>query len=221
MTLTRRERIMVVAGAVIVTLTAYIFYFLIPYINDTGDAARRYSEARSQLNLLKTKQAMSTQLQEEIDNLNGQLKGAGASVPDGIDHARILLYLKKITTGRAESLSVSMPNDPEIINRFLVQGVALDFNTTYPELLGIVADLKKNELYSRVSYLDVGYAQAEATAQPGVEASTEPAGPPDVNVLKVHLELSFFAMQPEGGKPATQPEAPSATQRSSSLMPEK
>ena len=100
MTLTRRERIMIIAGLIVVTLAAYIFYFIVPYANNSSEAVKRYGEAQAQLSLLKTKQTMAAQLQGEIDDLNGKLKSEGSAVPTGVDHARILLYLKKITDGK-------------------------------------------------------------------------------------------------------------------------
>lgn len=234
MTLTRREKIMIVAGLIIVALASYIFYFFIPYMNNTNDAIKRFGDTQTQLNLLKTKQTLSVQLKSEIDDLTNQLKNEGSAVPAGVDDARILLYLKKITDGRVEKLVINVPKDPELTNRFLVQGVTVKFNTTYQEYLTIIGDLKKNELFSRVSFLQVTYstnatAGAEqplgGTGNPGEpvspEATQAPLAPDDKNVLSVQLELNFYAVQPSDGNTVAQPLAPITASRSSSLMPVK
>jgi hypothetical protein len=236
MTLTHRERLMIIIGLIVVALVAYIFYFVIPYVNNTGDATKRYAEAQSRLNLLKTEQTMAVQLRGEIGDLNSQLRGQGNAVPAGVDHAKILLYLKKITDGRTENLSINLPKDPELTNRFLVQGVTLKFSTTYADFLKIIDDLKKNELYSRVTYLNISYIskeqsgteqQGSGTVGPDGTSSPEDMTPPtprqtaDKNVLDVQIELNFFAVQPTEGNPAVQPLAPISTARANALMPEK
>jgi len=224
---------MIAVGFIVVILAAYIFYFIIPYISSTAAATKMYNDAQSQLNLLKTKQTMSVQLKGEIDDLNNQLKSDGAAVPTGIDHARILLYLKKITDGRTENLTINVPKDPDLTNRFLVQGVTLDFQTTYPEFLSIIGDLKKNELFSRVSYLKINYSPKDDVVpkQPddGNTGSGQTISPqdtptpitvPDKNVFVVHIELNFYAMQPSDSNTVSQPIAPTTTARTNILMPE-
>ncbi len=64
-------------------------------------------------------------------------------MPTGIDHARILLYLKQLTDGRAESVGVTVPETAKTDGSFLLQTFTLDCRTSYRNLLGMLDELEK------------------------------------------------------------------------------
>lgn len=221
MTLTRRERILIIFGLVLISAVVYVFYFLIPFFNGTGDAMRKISEAQAQIALLNSKVKMSGDLKSEIATLQEQLKGSDASMPEGIDHARILLYLKEVTDSRAADVSVAMPEEPALSGSFQTQAVNLDFRSDYTGFEKIVAALKENKLYNRVTFLNAEYTPAESQTGADTAGTPAQATPPDKNVLKVHIELCFYALQPAEGAAPAPPLEPSATQRTADLFPKK
>lgn len=211
MTLTRRERLFVIVGLVVVTAALYLVYFLLPYIQDTNDAAARLGSAQTQLSTLRFEAAGVQKLDGEIAELNEKLSTQWACVPTGVDHARILLYLKKLTDGRAEGVGIAAPNPVEADGSFLRQTLAVEFNTSYGNLLSILGDLKRNELYNRVALMTADYRPEGAEA----------AGESGDYVIAVHLELSFVALAPAEGEEPAPAMAPTSRQRQESLMPVK
>lgn len=225
MTLTRREKILIITGLIVVSLAAYAMYFLIPFFNNTNDANTRTITAQGELNTLNGKLAMSKLVKDEIASLNSQLKSQGTAIPSGIDHARILLYLKELTDGKATGVNIQVSGDTAIENRFLLQPVTVDFQTTYPMLTKILENLKKNGLYNQVTFLKVDYVPAtEMGIAPA--ATTEPADSAypvqtaaDKNILAVHLEMSFYALQPSDSEQPQPVLTPASTDRNTSLFP--
>jgi hypothetical protein len=216
-TLTRRERIFIIVGLILITAVLYLVYFLLPSLNRFGEDGRRLLEAQSQLGTLRYQAAGVQKLDGEIGELNEQLGTQWACVPVGIDHARILLYLKELTDGRAENVGIAAPNPAEPDGSFLRQTFTVDFQTSYANLLSILGDLKKNGLYSRVTLMTADYRPEEAAAAGGAD---EPIFSKKSNyVIAVHLELSFLSLAPSGGEEPAPAMTPTNAQRHESLMP--
>jgi hypothetical protein len=220
---------MIVAGLIIVAVALYLVYFLIPYFNDSNEADKKLMDAQTQLSALNARALGASKLNGEIEELNGQLREQWSSVPTGIDHARILLYLKQLTDGRAESVAVTAPETAKPDGSFLLQTFTLDCRTSYRNLLGMLDDLKKGELYNRVTLLRADYRSngetENATPAPGeTEPVATPTPAPKHNsdyVISVHMEFSFVALQPADGEMPEPAMTPTNKQRSDSLMPEK
>lgn len=223
MTLSRREKIMIIGGLILVSLTAYIFYFFMPYQSGISDATKRLNGAKSQIGLLNTKKTMSAQLKNEIASLSDELKGSGSAIPTGVDHASILLYLQGLTDGRAEKVAIAIPKEPELQNGFLLQAVTVDFQTSYSEMLQIIGGLKENKLYNRVTFINAAYtppaAQDTANGTTVPEATEAPSLTAGSNVINVHIELNFYALPPTAGQQPAEPLPPSNGDRESSLFP--
>ena len=230
MKLSRREKVLVVAGSIIVIVVLYLLYFLVPYLNNMNDANKKLSGAQAQLNTLNIEAAGAAQLDDIIKNSNNTLKTKWSSIPVGINHARILLYLKELTDGKAENVSVAVPQPIQAEGSFQTQLFTLDFNTSYPELLLILDNLKKNALYNRVTLLKVEYTPSvteNATPAPGetgqAAATQAPTPIPtaDINVITVHMEFAFYALLPYGSELPAPAMTPTNTDRNNGLMPDK
>ena len=243
MTLTRREKILIAAGLIVVTAVLYILYFWIPYTRNMAAARTRLSQSQTQLSELNLKSASAAKLGDQIRDLNGQLQTDWASVPTGLDHARILLYLKQLTDGKAEATGFAAPNAAETEGPFAKQLFTADFNTTYGDLLAILGDLKKGELYCRVTLVKAEYKASPTVAESSVPEATpgaspsgtagetsEPADTPalpaptpsptaDPNDITVHMELVFYALQPDESASPAPAMTPTNTQRADPLMP--
>jgi hypothetical protein len=224
MTLTRREKILIVGGLIVVTVVMYLLYFLMPYLNNMTDAKKKLNDAQTQLSMLNNQSTMSAQLESQIADFENQLKTDWSSIPAGIDHARILLYLKGITDARAENVSIAVPGAVAAAGPFMTQTFTLDFKTTYQDLLHILGVIKKNELYSRIALMKAEYhpppTEPTAITEPAPAADATPAAAvEDKNVIAVPIEFVFYAPPPAEG---VQPEPvmpPTNTQRATPLMP--
>lgn len=222
MTLTRREKILIIVGSIIVVVALYLTYFLFPCLNSFNSANRKLSDYQAQLNTLNVKAAGDTQLQTQIDDLNNQLKTEWSSVPVGMDHARILLYLKKLTDGRSDNVVINVPTPMKTDGPFLTQALTIEFNTTYADLRAILSDLKRNQLYSKIMLVKADYVPQDSGAAPASEETAVPQATltPEVkNVISVHIELSFYALRPAGNEQPQPAMTPTNTERVNSLMP--
>jgi hypothetical protein len=217
MTLTRRERVLIIVGLIVVTAALYLVYFLLPNIKDYNDATARLSAAQSQLNQLHYQAASVQKLDGDISELNEKLRTQWACVPVGMDHARILLYLKELTDNRAKGVTVTAPDPAEAAGSFLRQPFTVEFKTSYANLLLILGDLKKNELYNRVKLMKADYQPEDVTAADNADA---PAFLRTGSyIIDVHLEMSFLSLAPAGGEVPAPAMTPTNTQRRESLMP--
>lgn len=224
MTLTRREKIIIAVGAVLISATAYVLYFLIPTINNSAAAGARLIQAEGRASQLNYMAEQAKKLEEEINTLDSQLNAKSDTLPKGISHARMLLYLKELTDGKADFLTISMQPQPRPEGSFLLQDVTLEFRVNYEEYIAILSSLKENKLYNRATFVQARYApvqtqtpeptqtpeagttasasQTPAAATPTPEPTARPVGD---NVLQVHIELSFYVLAPEDGEQAKEP----------------
>lgn len=230
MTLTRREKFMIVIGLIVVSVAAYTMYFLLPYLEDTSQANQRLAAAQSRINILNAQSANIGTMKDNIATLENELKDQGATIADGIDHARILLYLEELAKGRAVDVSIQTSVDQPEESKFLTQSVAMDFRTTWPQFVAMMEDLKQNKLYHRVAYLKSEYRQQELQWEQEDPAATETAGETpvptvapvtDKNVIYVHLELVFYAFELSDGQQLEQPLPPTASDKKDTLFPAK
>lgn len=225
MTLTRREKFLIVFGLSAVLIAAYVFYFFIPYQQKSSDARTKYATTQSQIGILNAKAAGIETLKKEIASIEDGLTNQSASIPSGIDHARILLYLEKLTKGRSSDLKITATGETKIVDRFLTQLVTVEFSTTWPQLQKLLDDVKSNELYNRVAYLGIKYepkqemppSEADATAENNANPTVKPVTDP--NMISVHMEMLYYAFQPEEGKSPEPPLPPNAADRRNSLFP--
>lgn len=238
MTLTRREKIIIAVGAVLISATAYVLYFLIPTINNSAAAGARLIQAQGRASQLNYMAEQAKKLEEEIKTLDSQLDARSDTLPKGISHAKMLLYLKDLTDGKAEALSISIK--PELVpeGSFLLQDVTLEFRSNYAEYIAILSGLKENKLYNRATFVQAQYSpvetqtpeptqtpEADATAgvtpasTVGTPAPAATARPVDDNVLQVHIELSFYVLAPENGEQVKEPMEATNKDRTSDLFP--
>lgn len=222
MTLSRREKFLIVFGSIIVSVAIYVMYFLIPFLTDSADTLQRQITAQAQIDQLQQISAGSAMTKKEIAEKEAALKEKGGTISDGLDHAEILLYLDRLTNGRAKDVTVHLSPDQPVQHRFLTQSVVMEFRTTWPLCQAILADLKKNGLYNRIEYVSTEYRKPEAASEPTVGETASPestAAPKDKNVIFAHIELTFYAFQPTvSAAPATEPA--DANRRDSLFPPE-
>lgn len=221
MSLTRREKILIIVGSIVITLALYLVYFLVPFLHKSSDVDKQLSDAQSQVSTLDAKIAGAASLEKQISQLNEQIKTQWSSVPTGMDHARILLYLKQLTDGRSENVMINVPEAVQADGAFLTQTFTLDFNTTYPQFVDILADLKINELFNKVKLIKADYQIPVVAVEntPGSTASAQPTPTPDKNVIDVHIEFAFYALPPTAGESPQPAMTPTVTARSKDLMP--
>ncbi len=229
MTLTKREKFLIVFGLIIVTVAVYVMYFLVPYLQNTSDTKQRLASAQSRLNVLNMQAINIENIKGDITTLEENLKEKGATVSTGIDHAKILLYLEDLIKGRAQEVSILAPADQATqAEKFETRQITMEFRTTWKNYVAIMDDLKKNDLYNQVAYIQTEYRKANAgaaplTASPDTtqtatpEATLMPAD--DENVIHVHLELVFYAFKLPEGQQLEQPLTPTEADRKLTLFP--
>ncbi len=228
MALTKREKFLIVFGLIIVTVAVYVMYFLVPYLQHTSDTKQRLAAAQSRVNVLNMQAANIGSIKDSIATLEGNLKEKGAAVATGIDHAKILLYLENLVKGRAKGISIQAPADQAQTGKFQTQHIAIDFHTSWKEYVAIMDDLKKNELYNQVAYIQAEYRKPEAQQAPvatspdATETVAATAAPiTDKNVIYVHLELVFYAFELPEGQQLEPPLKPTEADRKLTLFPAK
>lgn len=206
---------MIIAGIVIVSLTAYIFYFLMPNLSNTATAGLKLIEAQSKVSQLNYMAEQAKQLEEEIKALDSQLETSTSSLPTGVNDARILLYLKELTDGHADGLQINISAQPQTQGNFLLQSVVLDFHASYDDYIQILTDLKENKLYSRATYVQASYEpvatatpEAAATATPDATASPEASASPSPGASAA---ASASAAAPTATPTASATESPEPT----------
>ena len=232
MTLTKREKFLIVFGLIVVTVAVYVMYFLMPYLQNTSDAKQRLTSAQSRLNVLNMQASKIGSMKDSIAELESNLKEKGATVATGIDHAKILLYLENLVKGRAKGISIQAPADQEQAGKFQTQHIAIDFHTSWKEYVAIMDDLKNNELYNQVAYIQAEYRKPESQQAPvttspesttpaDATATPAPAALPDNQVIYVHLELVFYAFELPEGQQLEPPLTPTEADRKLTLFPAK
>lgn len=225
MTLSKREKFLIVFGLIVVTVAVYVMYFLMPYLQNTSDTQQRLASAQSRLNVLNMEAANLGSIKDTIAELDGSLKEKGATVSTGIDHAKILIYLENLISSRAKGVSIMAPADQAQTGKFNTQHITIEFRTTWKNYVAIMDDLKKNELCSQVAYVQAEYRKPESqgapTASPDLPETAAAAPITDKNVIAVHLELVFYAFELPEGQQLEPPLPPTKADRLLTLFPAK
>ena len=238
MKLSNRERVLIIVGGLVIAIVAYIFYFVMPLSDRAAKSTKELNDANQQAQILKSEAIGVQKLKDDVSKLTGELDKKTAALMSSMDDAQIMIYLQKLTDGKASGLNVVFDPTIDETGLLLRQTVTLEFNATYRNMTDIIDALNKADVYNKVQVVNATYRQEAVIFAPDATAptATPPAGTAatatskptatptptakDPNVLKVHIETYFFARKPVEGVTPT-PVIPATTaDRGGSIFPE-
>ncbi len=225
MTLSKREKYLLIFGGLFVAVVLYTVYFLLPWLQRQQQSRQALQEAQQQAQIQQFQVQAQNTLQTELQTLNAELADKTATVPTGMDSARMLLYLNDLFDGNASDVQYTFDAGAKNSGSLLYQTVAVDFVATEANLNKILATLAEEKLYNKVQVFqttyrtDLGTEEAEQIQTGGKESEDKPAEKGAPEALKVHLETYFIALPTKDGTAAEPALAPATDTRDGELFP--
>ncbi len=225
MTLSKREKYLLIFGGLFVAIVLYAVYFLLPWVQRQQLSQQALQDAKQQAQIHEFQAQAQSKVQTELESLNAELASETATVPTGMDSARMLLYLNELFDSNASDVQYTFDAEEKSNGSVLYQTVAVDFVATEANLNKILTTLAEEKLYNKVQVFqttyrtDLGAEEAEQIQTGGKEAMDKPAATATVEPLKVHLETYFIALPAAEGQTAEPALTPGSETRDGELFP--
>jgi hypothetical protein len=216
---------MLVVGFLVVSVAAYVFYFILPQMEKQQSITVQLNTTKSTLQTLKAKADRVEQLKTEIASLSSELDQKTGNIPHGTNDTKILLYLKALAEKTGNDIAITFADKPSVDGAFLRRTVALDSLTSYAKLSGLLNELDKAALYNKVQIISASYEPINdspaATEPPTGTDVAEPIPADPGYTLNSHIEIYFYAFPLQQGEQPPAPLMPSSIRdRTTSLFPD-
>lgn len=227
MKLSKRETIMIVVGFILVSVVAYVFYFLMPQMSKQQSLLTQTLTARSNVQTLKAKAIAIESFKNQIASLQSELDQKTQNIPHGSNDAIILMYVRQLADRVGVDVRVAFADtDAQQADQsgddnsaFERRVVAVDLVTTYAKLNQLLAELNKVELFNDVQIISAKY---EPQPEPSDSVSPAPTATAAIseNSLNAHIEIYFDAFKLlDGENPSTPPLNPNIQDRTGNMFP--
>ncbi len=197
MTMTKREKILIIIVLIMAVLCVYYIYFFQPNIKELEDlAAERTNKEMS----LATNEQMKSSLDLIIMNIadsESQILELGNNISSGFDQPAVLVYLHETIGKRAQkgTFEFEAPTD---VGQLKVTRVRATMKCTYEILKSILKSLSEGEYFVKVVELDVSLAIAvepdvtsdEVEEQSESEVNEDAAA--QEGMLNINLIMEFY-----------------------------
>ena len=227
MKLSKRETLMLVVGFIVVSVAAYVFYFIMPQLDKQQNINTQLIANRSTLQIVTMKNNQMKQLKSQIASMAVELDSKTTNIPHGSNDAKILLYLKALAGQTKNDINIVFTDEPTTDGSFIRRAVTLECLTSYDKLSALLKELNKATLYNIVQVVSAQYQAAveqnpsnpnDSIAPPGTTPLPTPTGP--TYTLNAHIEVYFYAFPLQQGNLAQEPPlTPAIKDRQSELFP--
>ncbi|MGE5496201.1 MAG: hypothetical protein ACM3S4_12965 [Burkholderiales bacterium] len=197
MSMTKREKILIVIVLILAVFFVYYMYLLKPRL-DESEALKLDIENKKQL--IATNEMMQQNV-NEIDKRNslfeGRLSQYGGSILEGFDQPSVLVYLADIVSDYADKLTIAFERVNET-SHVSINKAMLSMNATYDGLKSVLKSLDEGSYFLKVTGLTVTQERPEeilAGEIAGAEGETstpEETSEPAENSLNVTMTLEFY-----------------------------
>jgi hypothetical protein len=197
MSMTKREKILIVIVLILAVFFVYYMYLLKPRL-DESEALKLDIENKKQL--IATNEQMQKNV-HEIDERNslyeGRLSQYGGSILEDFDQPSALVYLSDIVSKHAKKLTIAFERVNET-NHVRINKAMLTMNSTYDGLKSVLKSLDEGSYFLKVTGLTITQERpeevlAEETADAEGKTSTpEETSAPAENSLNVTMTLELY-----------------------------
>jgi Tfp pilus assembly protein PilO len=196
MTMTKRERTLVMILLVLIVIGAYWLLFLSPYIEDMKVLKAQNEEKQTLLFNRSQQQLKMDELLKSLSDNEQKVAELSAGIAHGYDQPAILVYLEKTVKAHAVKQTFSF-GETKQAGQMIACPVTVTMRSSYDGLKSVLSALADGEYFVKVTGLTAQQGQAEEvttteTTEDGETVSSTTTQPSDK--LNITLNLEFYSM---------------------------
>lgn len=196
MTMTKRERTLVLILLVLIVICAYWLLFLSPYIEDMKVIIAQTEGKQTELYNKSQQQLKYNELLESLSDKQQQVADLSAGITQGYDQPAILVYLEKTVKEHADKQTFSF-GETRQTGLMVACPVTVTMRSSYDGLKNVLSSLADGEFFVKVTGIGAQQgAQEEVTttetAEDGETVSSTTTKPSDK--LDISLSLEFYCL---------------------------
>ena len=210
MSISKRERMLIVVVVLLALLGAYYLYYLKPCLDDINELNADIAAKELQLATNEQQKKQLDQIDADIADLDEQLALFGGSVAQTFDQPPVLVYLTDTVRECGAAKGAINFREPEQVGQIERCTIIVAMTATYDGLKKVLDALQDAPYLIRVTQLTVVIPTAQDIANATTTddgSATDPATtqiPEFVpEVLNVTLTLDFFSLSGEIPEDAT------------------
>ncbi len=196
MTMTKREKTLVLILLVLIVICAYWLLFLNPYIEDMKTLKTKTEEKQTELYNKSQQQLKNDELIKSLSGKEQQVADLSAGIAHGYDQPAILVYLEKTVKEHADKQTFAF-GETRQTGLMIACPVTVTMQSSYDGLKSVLSELADGEFFVKV--IGVGAQQGAEedvttteTAEDGEAVSSTTTKPSDK--LNISLNLEFYCM---------------------------
>ncbi len=207
MSLSKREKVLLIIVALLALIALYYMFYLKPCIDDINATNSEADTLKLELSALDQTNAHAVDLQAQIDSMDQELTLYGGEITHTLDQPALLVYLSETVGDYATKNGIIFAYDKQIgsVQHYTI---SIGMVTTYDQLNGLLAAIENSPYLLRVSYLNItlpnniviendGTDTEGSSTDTTAETSTQSIIPADQSGLKlinVELHLDFYCL---------------------------
>lgn len=206
MTISKREKILILIVVLLALFGAYYLYYLKPCIDDIQSLKLDNESKELQLSADEMQQSQLVLMQSKVDDIDTQLASYG-DFAQAFDQPPVLVYISDTVQAAAQKGSISFMQ-PEQIGQIARCAITITMSCTYDGLKKILEDFSGAPYLLRVTQLSAVIPVADptstnagndtATNSTNTEGDTASAtSVPTPGVLNITMVLDFYSLAGE------------------------
>ena len=195
MSMTKREKRLVVILLIFVVFFVYYMLFLKPYLDDMTKINNKIAQDSVKVENNLANQESNNALIERITLLEQQVGELSIGISQGFDQPPMLVYLEDTINKHAKKMTFSFENVSQN-GQLFVCPVTVTMQSTYEGIKNILSELAQGAYFVKVVELKVenGGVSEVTTTQMTEDGETVPVTTVVENDLNVSLKLEFFSI---------------------------
>lgn len=194
MTISKRERTLIVIVAILAVICLYYVFFLKPHLDEMQQVNSSISDNEALIYAREQQKVIIQNLDGTIVENEQKAANMSAGITQGFDQPPVLVYLKKTISDNANKLMFTFGNLSQA-GQMVVCPVSITMTSSYEGIKNILAELNNDQYFIKVTALSIMAGADSAAATVPVADGTLPAEiitAPN-NLLEVKLDVEFYS----------------------------
>jgi Tfp pilus assembly protein PilO len=218
MSISKREKILIIVVVLLALIGAYYLYYLKPCLDDIKELNAEIAGTETQISISETQKKQIEKIEAEIADVDEQLSLFGGSVAQVFDQPPVLVYLSDTVKACGAAKATINFNEPEQIGQIERCTITIMMISTYDQLKRVLDAFANAPYLIRLTQLRVVLSSAQETLGGTTgedetigDAQTDPATTPEADqtvqpapqLLNVTITLDFFSLSGDIPEDAT------------------
>jgi Tfp pilus assembly protein PilO len=197
MSISKREKVLIIVVVLLALLGVYYLYYLKPCMEKIEDLKVEIASSQAELSTLALQKSQQGTLEEQLAEVDAGLAKYADGSAQAFDQPPILVFLSKTAGDNAIKGAIYF-DFPVQVGQIQRCPISITVTCTYDGLRTLLSDLSSAPYLLRVTSISAGLPTeddgTDETASGDTSESSEPQTPLIPNGLEVKLTLDFFCL---------------------------